>query len=71
VWSKPNKYAPVLHPDSMRLIASMAVERHMYLKQGDCKNVFCQCVLPDEEITIVKPPIGYPDATKNEYWLFK
>ena len=30
-----------------------------------------QGILPDDEIMIVKPPIGDPDADKDEYWLFK
>ena len=28
-------------------------------------------VIPNNEITIVKPPIGDPDAGKDEYWLLK
>jgi hypothetical protein len=42
----------------MRLMVSLAVEQRRTLKQGDCKNAFCQGILPDDEITIVKPPIG-------------
>jgi hypothetical protein len=71
VWSKPEKYAPVLWPDMLRLLVSMAVKCRRTLKQGDCKNAFCQGVLPADEITIVKPPIGDPDAEKDEYWLLK
>ncbi len=71
VWTKPEKYAPVLRPDSLRLMVSMAMERHTFLKQGDCKNAFCQGILPDDEVTIVKPPIDDPDAKKDEYWLLK
>jgi len=71
VWTKPEKYAPILRPDSMRLMVSLAVEKCRNLKQGDCKNAFCQGILPDDEITIVKPPIGDPDADKDEYWLLK
>jgi len=71
VWSKSDKCAPVLHPDSMRLMVSLAVEQHRTLKQGNCKNAFCQGILPDTKITIVKPPIGGPDAGKDEYWLLK
>ena len=71
VWTKPEKYAPVLRPDSMRVMVSLAVEKCRTLKQGDCKNAFCQGILPDDEITIVKPPIGNPDADKDEYWLLK
>ncbi len=68
-WSKKDKYAPVLRPDTMRFIVSMAVEQHQTLQQGDCKNAFCQGILPPDEITIIKPPIGDPDAKKDEYWL--
>jgi hypothetical protein len=49
----------------------MAVERQRTLKQGDCKTAFCQGILPNNEITIVKPPIGNPDAKKDKYWLLK
>ncbi len=55
----------------MRLIVSMAVEQQRTLQQGDCKNAFCQGILSPDEITIVKPPIGDPDAKKDEYWLLK
>jgi hypothetical protein len=41
VWSKPEKYAPVLRPDSMQLMVSLAVEQRRTLKQGDCKK----CIL--------------------------
>jgi hypothetical protein len=71
VWTKPEKYAPVLCHDSLRLLVSLAVERRRTLRQGDCKNTFCQSILPDDEITIVKPPIGDPDAKPDEYWLLK
>jgi hypothetical protein len=71
IWAKSDKYAPVLRPDTMRLMVSLAVEQKRTLKQGDCKNVFCQGILPDDEITVVKPPIGDPDAGKDEYWLLK
>jgi hypothetical protein len=49
----------------------MAVEWRRTIKQGDCKNAFCQGILPPDEITIVKPPIGDPDAKKDDYWLLK
>jgi hypothetical protein len=71
IWTKPEKYAPVLRPDTLRLIVSMAVQQHHTLKQGNCKNAFCQGILPPDEITIVKPPIGDPDKKKDEYWLLK
>jgi hypothetical protein len=71
VWTKPEKYAPILHPDMLHVLVSMAIERQCTLKQGDCKNAFCQGILPADEITIVKPPIGDPDTKKDEYWLLK
>jgi hypothetical protein len=71
VWTKSKKYAPVLHPDTMWLMVSMAVKQRRTLKQGNCKNAFCQGILPDDEITIVKPPISNPDAKKDENWLLK
>jgi hypothetical protein len=55
IWSKSDKYAPVLRPDTMRLIVSMAVEQQHTLQQGNYKNAFCQGSLPPDEITIVKP----------------
>jgi hypothetical protein len=62
-WSKSDCFAPVLRVD--------AAQHHRGLKQGDCKNVFCQGILPPEEITIVRPPSGDPDAAKDEYWLLQ
>ncbi len=55
----------------MRLTVSMAVEQHQTLQQGDCKNAFCQSILPPDEIAIIKPPTRDPDAKKDEYWLLK
>jgi hypothetical protein len=71
IWTKSEKYAPVFCLDTLRLILSMAVECRRTLKQGYCKNAFCQGILPPEEITIVEPPIRNPNATKDEYWLLK
>jgi hypothetical protein len=47
----------------------MAVKKRCLLCQGDCKNAFCQGALPPEEVTIVRPPLGDPEAEPNEYWL--
>jgi hypothetical protein len=51
----------------MRLLVSMAIEHWCTLKQGNCKNAYCQGILLDNKITIVKQPIGDPDAN----WLLK
>ena len=68
-WSKNNCFAPVLCFDSIRFLVSMSTQHRRALKQGDCKNAFCQGILPAEETTIVRPPSGDPDASKDEYWL--
>jgi hypothetical protein len=52
-------------------MVSLAIKKQHTLKQGDCKNAFCQGGLPNNEITIVKPLIGNPDAAKDEYWFLK
>ena len=67
VWTKSEKFAPVLRSDSLRYIVSMAVEKRRLLKQGDCKNVFCNGELPEDEVTIVRQPNGDPSAAKNEF----
>ena len=71
VWTKSEKFAPVLRQDSLRFLTSMAVASRRPLRQGDCKNAFCQGILPVDEITIVRPPSGDPEAAKDEYWLLK
>ncbi len=40
VWSKSDQYAPVLCGDSLCFLASLAVEKHRPLQQGDCKMHF-------------------------------
>ncbi len=70
-WGKHERAAPVLKYSSLRLMASAAVERHRKLKQADYKNAFCNPTLPRDEITIIRPPLGDPDAKEGEYWLLK
>ena len=65
VWSKSEKYAPVLRFDSLRFLVSMAVENRRMLKQGDYKNAFCNGDLPPDEVTIVRPPKGDPISRKE------
>ena len=64
-------YAPVLCSDSLHFLVNMAVEDCRMLKQGDCKNAFCNSDLPPDEVTIVRPPKGDPSAANNEFWLLK
>ena len=70
-WAKHEKYAPVLQYSSLCLLSSMAVKKRHRLKQEDFKNAFVQATLPEEEITIVRPPLGDPDAALDEFWLLK
>ena len=67
-WQKHDTYAPVLQSESIRLLASMAIEKRRTLKQGDCKNAFCNSFLPDDEVVIIKPPSGDPEAESAEFW---
>ncbi len=69
VWSKSDRFAPVLRGDSLCFLVSLAVEKRRPLQQGNCKNAFCHGVLPPEETTIVHPPSGDPEADPQEYWL--
>ena len=68
VWSREDRYAPVLSSSAARLLLSMVVEDGGKLKQGDCKNAFCNGILPDDEICIVKPPLNCPRSAKGTYW---
>ena len=71
IYDKSQKYAPVLKYTSLRLLTSKAVSDKRILQQGDCKNAFCQAYLPDDELTVVRPPVGDPAYSKDEYWLLK
>ncbi len=46
VWSKSNRFAPVLCQDTLCFLVSLAVEKHCPICQGDCKNAFCQGIFP-------------------------
>ena len=48
-YEKNQKYAPVLRHSALRLLVSKAIEDKRILQQGDCKNAFCQEILPDDE----------------------
>ena len=68
-YSKSQRYAPVLKYSSLRLLCSKAVEAKRVLQQGDCKNALCHAILPDDELTVVRPPVGDPAFAQDEYWL--
>jgi hypothetical protein len=66
VWPKSDLFAPVLCGDSLCFLVSLAVAMHCPLSRGDCKNAFCQGILPPEKIRIVHPPSGDPEAASQE-----
>ena len=68
IWSQENRYTPVLSAPTARLLTSMAVGDGRQLKQGDCKNAFCNRILPDDKVCIVKPPNGCPHSKPGIYW---
>lgn len=68
-YSKSQRYAPVLKYSSLRLLCSKAVSDKRILQQGDCKNAFCHARLPDDELTVVRPPVGDPEHNNDTYWL--
>ena len=70
-YQKYQRYAPVLKYISLRLLTAKAVGYKRILQQGDCKNGFCNAILPDNEVTVIRPPIGDPDFQEYEYWLLK
>ena len=71
IWSQEDKYAPVLSSTASRLLVLMAVNDGRPLKQANCKNAFCSGILPDDEICIVKPPIGCPRSSPGTFWKLK
>ena len=71
IYDKSQRYAPVLKYSSLRLLLAKAVRAKRVLQQGDCKNAFCNAELPDDELTVVRPPVGDPGYAKDEYWFLK
>ena len=69
IYQRSQRYAPVLKYDSLRLLTAKAVSDKRILQQGDCKNVFCNAVLPEDETTVIRPPIDDPAFHNDEYWL--
>ena len=57
---KPQRYALVLKYSSLRLLTAKSVGDKRIIQQGDCKNAFCNATLPDNEVTVIRPPIRDP-----------
>ena len=71
LYQKYQRYAPVLKCSSLRLLTANAVGDKRILQQGDCNNAFCNATLTDNEVTVIRPPIGDPAFQEDEYWLLK
>ena len=71
LYQKSQRYAPFLKYSSLRLLTAKAVGYKRILQQVDCKNAFCNANLPDNEVTVIRPPIGDPAFQEYEYWLLK
>eukprot|EP00804_Cyclotella_cryptica_P023774 CCRYP_011152-RA/>CCRYP_011152-RA protein AED:0.31 eAED:0.31 QI:0/0/0/1/1/1/2/0/815 len=71
IYEKSQRYAPVLKYSSLRLLLAKSIRAKRVLQQGDCKNAFCDANLPEDEATIVKPPVGDPAFSNNEYLYLK
>jgi hypothetical protein len=59
-WSKESTYAPVLSQLELRLLTSLAVHHKPVLKNADVKQAFVLANLPEDDIYVVKPPVGCP-----------
>ena len=68
IWPQEDKYALILSVTASRLLGSMAVDDGRRLKQADCKNAFCNGILPNDEICIAKPLIGCPSSSPGTFW---
>jgi hypothetical protein len=55
----------------VRFLTALAVHNKRTIKQGDCKFAFIQATLPDNEVTIIKPPVGCPFSGPRKYWRLK
>ena len=71
LYQKSQRYALVLKYSSLRLTTSKAVVDERMLQHGDCNNVFYNVTLPDNEVTLIRPPIGDLDFQEDEYWILK
>ena len=68
-YQKSQHYTPVLKYISLCLLKAKSVGYKIMLQQGDCKNTFYKATLPENKVTVIRPPIGDLDFQDDEYWL--
>ena len=71
LYQNPQHYASVLKYRCLSILTSKSVGDKHILQQDDFKNAFCNATLLDDEVTVIRPPIGDPDFQEDEYWLLK
>ena len=71
LYQNPQHYAPVLKYMSLRLLTDKSVGGKHILQQGNHKYALCNETLPDNEVTVIRPPIGDPAFQEYEYWILK
>jgi hypothetical protein len=67
-WMKCDCFAPLATYSAVRLLVFLVIEHNKFAQQGDCKNTFCNPVLPDDEVVILLPPQGCPFSKPNMFW---
>ena len=68
---KSQRYAPVLKYISLRLLIYKSVGDKHILQKGHFNNTLCNANLTDNEVNVIRSPIGNPDLQEDEYWLLK
>ena len=71
LYQKSQCYALFLKYSCLCLLTARSVGDKRILQQGYFNNAFCNATLPDDEVTLIRPPIGDPDFQDDEYWLLK
>jgi hypothetical protein len=67
-WSKEATAAPVMSQLELRVLTSLAVSHKRVLKNCDIKQAFVRSLLPDDEVYVVKPPVGCHCSAPDTYW---
>ena len=58
LYQKYQRYDPVLKCRSLSLLTAKAVGDKRIPQQGDCKNAFYNATLTENEVKVIRPPIG-------------
>jgi hypothetical protein len=66
--SKGDCFAPVATQSAVRILVSLAIEHNKVAQQIDCKNDFCNPVLPEDEVVLLCPPQECLFSKPNTFW---